>query len=404
MSKFKEAREQAILAERRRARPSALQIAWLAALLFFGGVILWLAVTAPEEAPRTSPAVIPAVTVADAMPDEVTAEAEAAAASEVTADLAAEENHSADTPAEPAPAPEEPAPIPTKDTDPDAVPQETPAPPPGTPAGDVRPADPDPALIENSASGPLPRIAADGREPWQVYARPVAGLSSRPRIALVITGAGLRKSTTTAAITTLPPEITLAFSPYGDNLPARTAEARAAGHELMLLVPMEPDDYPRNDPGPHTLLAQGEDLENLQRLRWALGRFSGYVGIVNDMGSRFTASEPAMTLVLGEAKMRGLLFMDARSSAYTVGATVARNLRVPRAVNNRYIDNEQTEEAIRARLAELETVASSYGAAAGIGRLYPVTIKVVEEWAAGLAARGFDLVPVTAIANRQPVR
>lgn len=389
-----------MLAEHRRARPSALQIAWLAVLLFFGGVIFWLAVTAPEEATRTAPPVI----VADAVPDEAAAEAEGAAPGEVTPDLPAEESDTADAPAEPAPAPEEPAPIPPANTRPDAAPQGTPAPPAGAPAGDVRPAEPDPALIENSAFGSLPRIAADGREPWQVYARPVAELSSRPRIALVITGAGLRKSTTEAAITTLPPEITLAFSPYGDNLPARTAEARAAGHELMLLVPMEPDDYPRNDPGPHTLLAQGEDLENLQRLRWALGRFSGYVGIVNDMGSRFTASEPAMTLVLREAKMRGLLFMDARSSAYTVGATVARNLRVPRAVNNRYIDNEQTEDAIRARLAELETVATSYGAAAGIGRLYPVTIKVVEEWAEGLAARGFDLVPVTAIANRQPVR
>src|SRR5690606_33536937 len=146
------------------------------------------------------------------------------------------------------------------------------------------------------------------------------------------------------------------------------------------------------------------DVENLDRLRWALSRFAGYVGIVNDMGSRFTASEAAMNLVLGELRMRGLMFLDARSSTYTVGAQVARNLRVPRAVNNRYIDNEQTEEAIRARLAELETVAQSYGAAAGIGRLYPVTIKVVADWARGLSARGIDLVPVSAVANRQPVR
>lgn len=385
-----------MLAEHRRARPSALQIAWLAVLLFFGGVILWLAVTAPEEpqAPKAP------VVVADAPPAEEPVEAEPAP------DLSPEDSAAAEDMApDSAPTPEETVLTPPASLDAaDEVPDEPMSAPDASPTGEFRPAEPDPALLETSAFGALPRIGPDGREPWQAYARPVAELSSRPRIALVITGAGLRKSTTEAAITTLPPEVTLAFSPYGDNLAARTAEARAAGHELMLLVPMEPDDYPRNDPGPHTLLAQGEDLENLQRLRWALGRFPGYVGIVNDMGSRFTASEPAMTLVLRELKMRGLLFMDARSSAYTLGATVARNLRVPRAVNNRYIDNEQTEEAIRARLAELETVATTYGAAAGIGRLYPVTIKVVEEWAEGLTARGFDLVPVTAIANRQPVR
>lgn len=402
MSKFEEAREQAKLAAQRRARPSALQIAWLAVLLFFGGVILWLQLTAPDEPaePVARDVAVAEPAVADLsahMLDDAEAEDEPTVPDEFAAD--AEPTDSAPTDLAAADAPEQPAlpPAPSK--------SEATAPAPDVPVlGDIRPADPDPELMEDSAFCPLPRIAADGREPWQVYARPVAELSSRPRIALVITGAGLRKSTTEAAITTLPPEVTLAFSPYAANLGARTAEARAAGHELMLLVPMEPDDYPRNDPGPHTLLVDGAHRENLERLHWALGRFAGYVGIVNDMGSRFTASEPAISLVLREAKERGLLFMDARSSAYTVGAQVARNLRVPRAVNNRYIDNEQTEDAIRARLAELETVATSYGAAAGIGRLYPVTIKVVAEWAEGLAARGFDLVPVSAIADRQPVR
>lgn len=399
MSRFQEAREQARLAERLRARPSALQIAWLLTLLFFGGVILWLAVTAPDEAPE--PAAAPPVAATVSQP-EMSAPAEPQIAEEEPepAPHATEEEAAAGDPAE-EPAPElEPEPVPEPVPEPAA-----PAPAAEQPGSrDMRPAEPDQALLEQGPHGPLPKIGPDGREPWQAYARPVNGLSSRPRIAIVISGAGLRKSTTEAAINSLPPEVTLAFSPYADGLAARTSEARAAGHELMLLVPMEPEGYPRNDPGPHTLLVDGTDVENLDRLRWALSRFAGYVGIVNDMGSRFTASEAAMNLVLGELRMRGLMFLDARSSTYTVGAQVARNLRVPRAVNNRYIDNEQTEEAIRARLAELETVAQSYGAAAGIGRLYPVTIKVVADWARGLSARGIDLVPVSAVANRQPVR
>jgi polysaccharide deacetylase 2 family uncharacterized protein YibQ len=262
----------------------------------------------------------------------------------------------------------------------------------------------DPTLIEETEIGPLPIIGPDGREPWQVYARPFDDYSTKPRIALVIAGLGLSSVVTGTAIETLPPEVTFAFSVYGNNLEQWIDKARGTGHEIMLMLPMEPYNFPANDPGPDTLQVDQNKAEILKRLHTVLSSATRYIGVTNDMGSKFTSSEEAMTTVLNDLKKRGLLFMDSRTSQYSVAARLARELRVPRAVNNRYIDNDLSEAEILERLEELENVARTYGAAAGIGRPYPVTIRTLAEWAEGLEGKGFVLVPVSAIANRQPVR
>ena len=56
------------------------------------------------------------------------------------------------------------------------------------------------------------------------------------------------------------------------------ARARGEGHEVLLQVPMEPFDYPDNDPGPQTLLTSLDAGQNIDRLHWLMSRFQGYVG------------------------------------------------------------------------------------------------------------------------------
>ncbi len=103
----------------------------------------------------------------------------------------------------------------------------------------------------------------------------------------------------------LPPAVTLAFTPYGSD-PGKLAErARAQRHEILLQIPMEPFDYPDNDPGPQTLLATLGPEQNLDRLYWHLSRFQGYAGIANFMGARFVATDAVMQPVIREAAKRG---------------------------------------------------------------------------------------------------
>ena len=287
------------------------------------------------------------------------------------------------------------------EAEPSALPETEPA----APEQDVAMAPaPDPELLAPSPNGPLPVIGPDGRQAWQVYGRDFADPEERPRIAILLGPLGLIESASYSAIQQLPANVTLAFAPYTRNLGEWIAQARAAGHEVILHIPMEPFDYPDSDPGPHTLLTSISADDNIQRLEWLLGRASGYIGVSNFMGDRFTTSAEHVRPVLGVLKSRGLMFLDAQATRNSVAARVALDLGVPRALNNRFIDSEASRIAIDARLFELERIATLVGTAVGIGFPYPVTIERVAAWAQGLAAKGLVLAPLSAVANRQDIQ
>ena len=245
-------------------------------------------------------------------------------------------------------------------------------------------------------------VGKDGRKPWQVYARPFDLNDKRPRVALIVSGLGLSTAATEIAIQRLPGSVTLAFAPYAKNLEQWIGLARAAGHEVLLTVPMEPVGYPENDPGPHTLLTTLTEKDNRERLLFLLSRFPGYVGVLNTMGARLTTAPQSLKPILEEIKDRGLIFVDARSSLRSVAASQATEIGLPRVINNRFIDIKAARSEIDQRLDELERIAREGGYALGIGSPYPVTIERVVLWAQELESKGIALAPVSALVNKQP--
>jgi uncharacterized protein len=277
------------------------------------------------------------------------------------------------------------------------------APLPGPPPRDRPPAQPlvpapDAALVETGPHGPLPIIGRDGRQPWRVYGRPFDHTDKRPRVAIVITGLGPSGVATDLAINELPAGVTLAFDPYTRRLNEWCERARAAGHEVLLSLPMEPDDYPRQDPGPYALLTSLSSDDNLERLDWVLSRVTGYVGLTNLMGARFTTSPPSLAPIFEELKKRGVMFVDGRASEQSVAGSLAQSMGVPRVIADDALDDETTREAIDRHLAGLETLARRNGAALGIGFVYPVTIERVAAWAKTLEAKTLALAPASALA------
>ncbi|MDJ1157547.1 divergent polysaccharide deacetylase family protein [Chelatococcus sp. SYSU_G07232] len=265
---------------------------------------------------------------------------------------------------------------------------------------------PDRRLVERTRFGLLPRIGADGARPAEVYARPAGTLpgGARPagRIAVVVGGLGIGQNATAEAIARLPGPVTLAFAPYGGNLDAHVARARDEGHEVMLQVPMEPFDYPDNDPGPHTLLAQAKIPDNLERLRWVMGRFTGYTGLVNFMGAKLTADEAALAPVLREVGERGLFFLDDGSSSRSSVATVAPAAKVSAARADVVLDGLGRAEAIDAELARAEKLARERGLAIVSASALPIAVERIARWASDLEAKGILLVPASAAVGSRP--
>ena len=248
-------------------------------------------------------------------------------------------------------------------------------------------------LTAPGPGGLLPIIAADGRTPFQAYAKPFRDTGA-PKAALVIGGLGLNAKTTRQAIQDLPAEITLSFVPYADGLQGWIDLARANGHEVLLEAPMEPLDYPQNDPGPYTLMAQDPPQETIKRLELLLSRATGYFAVTNYLGGRFVASDSAMALFAGAMHKRGLGFVDDGSAASRGGAE-------PRASAERVIDQDLDGGSIDQQLQALEASAQQHGKALASGFAYPVTLQEVQRWAAGLPAKGVVLAPASAVMTRR---
>jgi uncharacterized protein len=386
----------------------------LVALLFLGaasGVVAWqldwlerrplpsvARARAPVPAPRVEEALPPPPAADAAAPAPQAADTPPTNAPPPGAGAPAEAPHDAAVaapPAEPRAAPNAtPPPSPATDTTaklPEAPAAATPAPAPAAaPAMEQ-------ALLEPGPDGPLPIIARDGREPWRVYARPFDVSDKRPRIAIVIFGLGLSAAPTEASIKDLPGAVTLAFEPYARQLSDWAAQARAAGHEILLSVPMEPPDYPRQDPGPYTLLTSVDAKENLRRLDWVLSRATGYVGVANVNGARFTGSRTDLLPVLEEIRKRGLMFVEGRAAEQSAADALSAPMALPRVVSDRMLDSDVTAATIDRQLSELEEVARGRGAALGVGYLYPVTVARVAAWAKTLEKKGLVLAPASAL-------
>ena len=256
---------------------------------------------------------------------------------------------------------------------------------------------PIPGLAEDSHEGIAPRIGEDGRMPWQAYARPFNTADQRPRISIVIMNVGLARLPSDEAINRLPPEITLAIDVQSPTAGAWCERARQDGHETVLSLPMEPFDYPRSDPGSHTLLTSLSTSDNLIRLLWALRQATGYIGVTSFSGSRFSTDPEKLTPMLQELQRRGLMILDAHVAPHSTISDLAHGMQMPVAVNTMVIDHDPSPAAIDAVLTQLEQNARLNGSAVALASPLPTTLNRLDLWLKDLPKRGIALAPLSAM-------
>lgn len=240
--------------------------------------------------------------------------------------------------------------------------------------------------------------SANGRRPLDVYAGQWSGRRGN-RIAIVVGGLGLSQSGTQEAIEKLPAGVTLGISPDGNSLERWARAARRDGHELLLQVPMQAFGRGEPDPRERRLELDLPAGENVRRLRRSMERITNYVGVMNYRGGAFQAREDAISPIVAEVRDRGLLYLDDGSNAQSRVGTVARGLAAPYASADTVLDLDRDAEAVRDELAKLEETARGTGRAIAVATAYPETVDAIAEWAKDVTARGFELVPVSALAD-----
>ena len=129
-----------------------------------------------------------------------------------------------------------------------------------------------------------------------------------------------------------------------------------------------------------------------------MSRFQGYVGVVNVMGNRFTATERSFTPVLNEITKRGLLYLDDGISPRSLASQIAGASNLPFAKADVTIDAVATPGHIDRALSRLEALARERGMSVGVASATPAVIERIAQWAKAAEGRGLVLVPITAIA------
>lgn len=238
----------------------------------------------------------------------------------------------------------------------------------------------------------------EGEPAWKRYATAMTVPKGHAVIAVVIDDVGLNKARTEDVIG-LPAPVTLSFMPYGEDVQDRVDKARVHGHEVMLHLPMQPESA-KADPGPKALLTGLPQSELEERVTWNLDRFTGYVGFNNHMGSKFTADQNGMGVVMREAARRGLMFLDSRTTPHTTGPAAAARFDVPLLQRDVFIDNVPDETAIRAQLDKAAALARKHGSAIVIGHPHPATVAALHKWIPSLT--DVTVVPITVLLNRPP--
>jgi hypothetical protein len=256
---------------------------------------------------------------------------------------------------------------------------------------------PDKRLGESTGGGVIPKISANGRQPWQAYAKPFSGDVTVARIAIIIKGLGFSRAATIAAINHTPAEVTLAFDPYAKGVGDWVGLARTAGHETLITLPMEPDDFPTSDPGPFALQTDLKQTQNIDRLHYILSVSMGNVGLLQMMGTRFATSKQALAPVLEEIRSRGLLIIDNGLVKNSQIVNIASTIALPRARSDVFIDQDPSRLGISRGLSKLVEIAQKNKSAIGIAQALPTTLANIMAWSKTLAGKNLVLAPVSAV-------
>jgi len=216
------------------------------------------------------------------------------------------------------------------------------------------------------------------------------------RVAIVIDDLGERRK---IAMDFLNLNVPLSFSvfPFARHSREFAREATRRGRDVLLHLPLEPKGYPEQDPGKGGLLTTMGRKELVSQLEKDLSAVPYVKGVNNHMGSKFTEDPELMRLVLEDVRRKGLFFLDSRTTAKSVGYSVARQLGLRTGRRNVFLDNEKDVERIKARISELIELSMKNGGAIGIGHPYPETLEAIRQSLPSIKENGVRLVPVSSL-------
>jgi uncharacterized protein len=247
-----------------------------------------------------------------------------------------------------------------------------------------------------SLSGRLLRNSLLGLCLWWPVILPAQPFAA-PLVSIVIDDLGHNPREDRRAIA-LPAPVAVAILPHTDRSNALANEAHGAGKEVLLHLPMDPENDSHVHAGPGRIESHMSAREITAMFAYDLQTVPHAVGVNNHMGSRVTQNAASMKALMRAIRARGnLFFLDSLTSPSSVAARIAEETGVPTLRRDVFLDNDRSAQAVSESLQQLERLLVTRGRAIAIGHPYPETLTALERWLPQARARGIRIVPLSVL-------
>jgi polysaccharide deacetylase 2 family uncharacterized protein YibQ len=221
---------------------------------------------------------------------------------------------------------------------------------------------------------------------------------TKPVIAIMVTGVGLSASST-AEVEKLPPSVTIGLSPYAPDVAILAKKLGDNKHELFINMPLEPSNYPEDDPGPYGLLTNLTEDDNIERIKYLVNKATNIIGVYSVKGEKFTNDENSIKPIIHELKTRNLFYTYGGDDNNVVIGQVANDEKFNLISIDYTIDEEITEESIAAKLDLALQKAKQTGFATIMSHPYPISIFHLQKWIENLPNQNIEVVGFGEIAQ-----
>ena len=236
-----------------------------------------------------------------------------------------------------------------------------------------------------------------GTDTYQVklyYKKPVSVLRKSPKyMAIVVDDFGAIGGELLQGFLNLPVEIDFAILPglsYSEETMNRAYEQ---GRETLVHLPMEPLDYPLQNPGKDAILVQMDKSEVEKIVLKHLNSLPLCSGVNNHMGSLATTDKEIMSYVMEVLRKKGKFFLDSRTSAVSVAYQTAQKAHILAFRNDLFLDSpDMTTATMESKIERVKQISQNRNYVIAITHCHSLDkLKYLRDFISRIQKEGFIL-------------
>lgn len=166
----------------------------------------------------------------------------------------------------------------------------------------------------------------------------------------------------------------------GEKYSAEIAEKLSAEKQVVFLhQPMQPEGFPKVDPGTRALLLKMSEKNIRDMFEKNISGVPGAAGVNNHMGSAFTRDRDKMEQFMKCVKKKNIIFLDSHTSPGSVAYKVAMSNGVPCLRNDFFLDNKDDLKYILGQLEIFKKHVLRNGEGVAIGHVHKKNLPLALE-------------------------